>query len=262
MCASDAGRSPHFPAVKFSETEQNREQQREDERQRARDLLQRLGGSDDEGEDARGRECGEEGIEVSQCDTVAKGQRQTHTFYGASQQSRSTLDRLTTPPIIPPSQLDRQVLPDFLCDYMCMYACICMRESWGGGRECAPAAFSKRVHAHCSCFLQVLDSPVASAHRTGTAGPPMSASKFKRRNNSFSDGLATPNRPTRQGSLRDVEEDLGASKQESGAESDDFSDLRGSGLQEEEEDLELIYDPILNCYWDPQSNKYYELKNP
>ena len=123
MCASDAGRSPHFPAVKFSETEQNREQQREDERQRARDLLQRLGGSDDEGEDARGRECGEEGIEVSQCDTVAKGQRQTHTFYGASQQSRSTLDRLTTPPIIPPSQLDRQVLPDvYVITCACMHA--------------------------------------------------------------------------------------------------------------------------------------------
>jgi hypothetical protein len=34
---------------------------------------------------------------------------------------------------------------------------------------------------------------------------------------------------------------------------------------EQEEDLELItliYDPILNCYWDPQNNKYYELKNP
>jgi hypothetical protein len=32
--------------------------------------------------------------------------------------------------------------------------------------------------------------------------------------------------------------------------------------KEQEEDLELIYDPILNCYWDPQNNKYYELKNP
>ncbi|KAJ1475394.1 hypothetical protein T484DRAFT_1828599 [Baffinella frigidus] len=29
---------------------------------------------------------------------------------------------------------------------------------------------------------------------------------------------------------------------------------------EETEDLELIYDPILNCYFDPTNNKYYELK--
>ena len=35
-----------------------------------------------------------------------------------------------------------------------------------------------------------------------------------------------------------------------------------SRWRQEEEDLELIYDPILNCYWDPQNNKYYELKNP
>jgi hypothetical protein len=28
------------------------------------------------------------------------------------------------------------------------------------------------------------------------------------------------------------------------------------------EDLELIYDPILNCYFDPTNNKYYELKVP
>jgi hypothetical protein len=29
-----------------------------------------------------------------------------------------------------------------------------------------------------------------------------------------------------------------------------------------EEELELMYDPILNCYYDPLTNKYYELKNP
>ncbi|EKX31136.1 hypothetical protein GUITHDRAFT_122663 [Guillardia theta CCMP2712] len=37
---------------------------------------------------------------------------------------------------------------------------------------------------------------------------------------------------------------------------------QGEDDEEEEEDLELIYDPILNCYWDPQNNKYYELRNP
>mmetsp|Transcript_10007 Transcript_10007/g.22960 ORF Transcript_10007/g.22960 Transcript_10007/m.22960 type:complete len:771 (-) Transcript_10007:74-2386(-) len=29
---------------------------------------------------------------------------------------------------------------------------------------------------------------------------------------------------------------------------------------DEDEDLELMYDPILNCYYDPRTNKYYELK--
>jgi len=41
---------------------------------------------------------------------------------------------------------------------------------------------------------------------------------------------------------------------------DNDNGMRDNG--DEEEDLELIYDPILNCYWDPQNNKYYELKNP
>jgi hypothetical protein len=36
---------------------------------------------------------------------------------------------------------------------------------------------------------------------------------------------------------------------------------RDARLVPQTEDLELIYDPILNCYWDPTNNKYYELKN-
>ena len=28
---------------------------------------------------------------------------------------------------------------------------------------------------------------------------------------------------------------------------------------DEPEDLDLMYDPILNCYYDPKTNKYYEL---
>ena len=32
--------------------------------------------------------------------------------------------------------------------------------------------------------------------------------------------------------------------------------LRESGR---EDDLDLMYDPILNCYYDPKTNKYYEL---
>jgi hypothetical protein len=32
------------------------------------------------------------------------------------------------------------------------------------------------------------------------------------------------------------------------------------GGGEEDEDLELMYDPVLNCYYDPRTNKYYELK--
>ena len=28
---------------------------------------------------------------------------------------------------------------------------------------------------------------------------------------------------------------------------------------EEDEELDLIYDPVLNCYYDPSSHKYYEL---
>ena len=28
------------------------------------------------------------------------------------------------------------------------------------------------------------------------------------------------------------------------------------------EDLDLMYDPMLNCYYDPKTNKYYELRDP
>ena len=30
---------------------------------------------------------------------------------------------------------------------------------------------------------------------------------------------------------------------------------------DEEEMLDLMYDPCLNCYFDPKNGKYYELKN-
>lgn len=35
-----------------------------------------------------------------------------------------------------------------------------------------------------------------------------------------------------------------------------------SEVQEEEphDELDLMYDPMLNCYYDPKTNKYYELK--
>ena len=36
----------------------------------------------------------------------------------------------------------------------------------------------------------------------------------------------------------------------------DGNSLRESGR---EDDLDLMYDPILNCYYDPKTNKYYEL---
>ncbi len=29
---------------------------------------------------------------------------------------------------------------------------------------------------------------------------------------------------------------------------------------DDEPDLDLIYDPVLNCYFDPRTNKYYELR--
>ena len=28
-----------------------------------------------------------------------------------------------------------------------------------------------------------------------------------------------------------------------------------------EQDIDLLYDPILSCYFDPKTGKYYELKN-
>ena len=28
-----------------------------------------------------------------------------------------------------------------------------------------------------------------------------------------------------------------------------------------EDDLDLMYDPVLKCYYDPKTNKYYELKH-
>lgn len=33
-----------------------------------------------------------------------------------------------------------------------------------------------------------------------------------------------------------------------------------SELSEEGDMLELMYDPVLNCYYDPHTDKYYELK--
>ncbi len=29
---------------------------------------------------------------------------------------------------------------------------------------------------------------------------------------------------------------------------------------DEEEELDLFYDPVLNCYFDPKTQKYYELR--
>jgi len=34
-----------------------------------------------------------------------------------------------------------------------------------------------------------------------------------------------------------------------------------AGDTDDEEMLDLLYDPCLNCYFDPKSGKYYELKN-
>ena len=37
--------------------------------------------------------------------------------------------------------------------------------------------------------------------------------------------------------------------------------IGGMGEDDDDnEDLELMYDPVLNCYFDPKTNKYYELK--
>ena len=41
------------------------------------------------------------------------------------------------------------------------------------------------------------------------------------------------------------------------AEEEGDDDSHGSGR--ENDDLDLMYDPILNCYYDPKTNKYYEL---
>jgi hypothetical protein len=30
---------------------------------------------------------------------------------------------------------------------------------------------------------------------------------------------------------------------------------------EEKEEVELVYDPVLNCYYDHKTHTYYELKN-
>ena len=42
-----------------------------------------------------------------------------------------------------------------------------------------------------------------------------------------------------------------------------FSDSKSvpgqSGDSDEEEVLDLLYDPVLNCYFDPKTCKYYEL---
>ena len=34
---------------------------------------------------------------------------------------------------------------------------------------------------------------------------------------------------------------------------------KGDLLKGKNEDLDLMYDPMLNCYYDPKTNKYYEL---
>ena len=47
-----------------------------------------------------------------------------------------------------------------------------------------------------------------------------------------------------------------------GAPSADLADGRRDGRENAEgkhEDLDLMYDPMLNCYYDPKTNKYYEL---
>jgi hypothetical protein len=31
--------------------------------------------------------------------------------------------------------------------------------------------------------------------------------------------------------------------------------------REEKEEVELVYDPVLNCYYDHKTHTYYELKN-
>lgn len=33
----------------------------------------------------------------------------------------------------------------------------------------------------------------------------------------------------------------------------------GGNSDYDEEELDLLYDPVLNCYYDPQTHKYYEL---
>jgi hypothetical protein len=43
-----------------------------------------------------------------------------------------------------------------------------------------------------------------------------------------------------------------------GAPSADLADGRESA-EGKHEDLDLMYDPMLNCYYDPKTNKYYEL---
>eukprot|EP00965_Chrysotila_dentata_P218898 6190833-Pleurochrysis_carterae.AAC.4 len=35
--------------------------------------------------------------------------------------------------------------------------------------------------------------------------------------------------------------------------------LDNNAEDEEDQDLDLMYDPILNCYYEPKTNKYYEL---
>ena len=44
---------------------------------------------------------------------------------------------------------------------------------------------------------------------------------------------------------------------EEGHDEDDHGEARRESGREE--DLDLMYDPILNCYYDPKTNKYYEL---
>ena len=35
--------------------------------------------------------------------------------------------------------------------------------------------------------------------------------------------------------------------------------VKEQGETDEEDELDLLYDPVLNCYFDPKTCKYYEL---
>ena len=48
-----------------------------------------------------------------------------------------------------------------------------------------------------------------------------------------------------------------ATADEEGHDEDDHGEARRESGRED--DLDLMYDPILNCYYDPKTNKYYEL---
>jgi hypothetical protein len=51
-----------------------------------------------------------------------------------------------------------------------------------------------------------------------------------------------------------------AQRNSSGDPPEEFDDdEEGGGERGPADDLDLMYDPILNCYYDPKTNKYYEL---